>query len=143
MSKASLTSTARKARLLQLILKQAVRRLPALGSLQEKTLLSLYLSMTPEGREATIGRLRILRDVAGELYVAFLRMHQSGKYSKMDYMTYLSSTEAQVFGPSGRHTTRCYFNTHSNRSYSRTLASSGACTPITDLGKPNTDAPKP
>src|SRR6516162_8797300 len=142
MSKALLTSTARKARLLQLILKQAVRRLPALGSLQEKTLLSLYLSMTPEGREATIGRLRMTRDAAGELYVAFLRMHQSEKYSKMDYMTYLLSTEAQVFGLSGRHTTRCSLATRFNPNSSKGSASSEACTPTTDLGKPNTDEPR-
>src|SRR6516164_8818675 len=142
MSKSLRRYIAQRARLLQSTLKPMARRLPAWASLPEKTLLSLYLSMTPEGREATIGRLRMTRDAAGELYVAFLRMHQSEKYSKMDYMTYLLSTEAQVFGLSGRHTTRCSLATRFNPNSSKGSASSEACTPTTDLGKPNTDEPR-
>src|SRR6266705_3756350 len=64
------------------ILKQAARRLPALDSLQDQTLQSLFQSMTPAQRQEAIGQLRALNDSVGSLYVRCLRIEGSLRFSR-------------------------------------------------------------
>src|SRR6266436_2622168 len=82
----SLKNTSMVAKYLLSTLRQAAHRLPASGSLQESTLLSLYQSMTPAQRAALIGHLQKLNDSVGSLYVEFLRIDQCGRSSRMGYM---------------------------------------------------------
>src|SRR5213080_3501442 len=95
-SNASSKNISAVARCLLSTLRLAAHRLPASGSLQELTLLSLYQSMTPVQRAALIGHLRKLNDSVGSLFVEFLRIDQCQRYSRTGSMTSPSSGERMV-----------------------------------------------
>src|SRR5712664_70337 len=72
------------ARFFRSILKQAETRLRGLASHPDRTLLSLFRSMTPDQRRVAIGRLQKLNDHVGSLYVRCLRINQSISCSRTD-----------------------------------------------------------
>src|SRR6266852_416820 len=69
------------------ILKQLAPGLPALDSLPDQTLHSLFHSMTSAQSREAIGLLRSLNDNAGSLFVRCLRIAQSRSSSRMGCMT--------------------------------------------------------
>src|SRR5882672_2921713 len=93
-SKLSSKTTSAKARSFRSTLKQAERKLHAWDYRQEKTLRSLFLSMTRAQRTETIGHLKSLSLNVGALYVTCLRIHQSQSSSKM-----ASTMFPSYFGP--------------------------------------------
>src|SRR6266436_3358390 len=80
-SNASSKNTSAVARYLLSTLRLAAHRLPASGSLQESTLLSLYQSMTPVQRAALIGHLQKLNGSVRLSYVEFWSFDQCVRYA--------------------------------------------------------------
>src|SRR6266704_4983096 len=71
-------------------LRQAAHKSHASASHQEKTLRSLFQSMTKEQRAETIGLLRQMNDDVGSTFVTCLRINQSLRSSRTRFMTYPS-----------------------------------------------------
>src|SRR5712664_3888020 len=103
------------ARFFRSILKQAETRLRGLALHPDRTLLSLFHSMTPAQRQVAIGRLQKLNDHVGSLYVRCLRINQSPSCSKMGSMTSLSFCVRQGLRSAGQHMIPCSCTTHCNQ----------------------------
>src|SRR6266436_607198 len=115
----SLKNTSMVAKYLLSTLRQAAHRLPASGSLQESTLLSLYQSMTSAERAALIGHLQKLNGSVGSLYMEFLKIDQCERYSRMGSMTLHSFGELMAYVHFQPPKTLCCSTTHYNRRASK------------------------